>query len=227
MFLAHFRLWFQICWTSDFAQIPLPSQFTLGFFVCTIICKFCVVSPFCVNTYPYRMSYVIHKLQSLSRVGIHLGTHVHPIVEGMCKEALEEIKVLVEGQVSRTPDAKIFAITLNANKTFLAHHLFNENGKGLMEILQGEKLDKVMDKFQPFYSPNIQNLVVTFKHNVGTQGPMDNILFLKSKSPYDYIQDSCFLGQMAGQKLFLFKMLLYGLASKANLVRCMQLGGDL
>jgi len=65
----------------------------------------------------------------------------------MCKEVLEEIKVLVEGQVSRTPDVKIFAITLNANKTFLAHHLFNENGEGFMEIFQGEKLDKVMDKF--------------------------------------------------------------------------------
>jgi hypothetical protein len=114
---------------------------------------------------------------------------------------------------------------LNANKAFLAHHLFNENGE--VFILQGEKLDKVMDKFQPFYSPNIQNLIVAFKHSASTQGPMDNILFLKSKSPYAYIQDSCFLGQMAGQKHFLFKMLFYGLASKVNLVRRMQLGDDL
>jgi hypothetical protein len=28
---------------------------------------------------------------------------------------------------------------MNANKTILAHHLFNEDGEGLMEILQGEK----------------------------------------------------------------------------------------
>ncbi len=53
------------------------------------------------------------------------------------------------------------------------------------EILLGEKLDKVMDKFQPFCSHNIQNFIASFKHNVGTRGPMDNILFLKSKSPYD------------------------------------------
>jgi hypothetical protein len=85
----------EVCWTGDFAQIPVPNQFTLGFFVCIIICKFYVVNPFYVNIYPYRMYYVIHKLQSLSRVVIHLGTHAHPIVEGMCKEALEEIKVLV------------------------------------------------------------------------------------------------------------------------------------
>jgi hypothetical protein len=73
--------------------------------------------------------------------------HEHHVREGMCKESLEEIKLLVEGQVSHTLDDKIFAISLNVSKAFLAHHLFNDNGEGLVEILQGEKLDKVMDKF--------------------------------------------------------------------------------
>jgi hypothetical protein len=42
------------------------------------------------------MYYVIHILQSLSRVAIHLGTHKHLIAKGMCRETLEKIKVLVE-----------------------------------------------------------------------------------------------------------------------------------
>ncbi len=96
-----------------------------------------------------------------------------------------------------------------------------------MEILQGEKLDKVMEKFETLCSPNIQNLITSFKHNANIQGPMDNILILKLKSPYDYIQDSCFLGQMAKQKVFLFKITLYKLASGVDLVRHMQLGGEL
>jgi hypothetical protein len=50
-----------------------------------------------VNTCPYRIYYVIHKLQSLSRATIHFGTHEHLVAEDMCREALEEIKVLVEG----------------------------------------------------------------------------------------------------------------------------------
>jgi hypothetical protein len=95
------------------------------------------------------MYYVIHKLQSLSKAAIFLGMHEHLVAKGMCKEALEEIKV------SCIPNAKIFAIALNASKAFLPHRLFNENGEGPLEILQGEKLDKVMDKFQTFYSPNI------------------------------------------------------------------------
>jgi len=81
------------------------------------------------------MYYVIHKLQSLSRVVIHLGTDEHPIVEGMSKESLEEIKGLVKGQVSCTHDTKIFIITLNASKAFLAHPLFNKNG-GHVEIMR-------------------------------------------------------------------------------------------
>jgi len=105
----------------------------------------------------------------------------------MYKDFLEEMKVLVEGQVFRTLDIKISVIALNASKAFLAHHLFNENGEGPMEIFQGEKLDEVMDKFQPMCFPNIRNFNASFKHNAGTKGPMDNILFLKLKNPYDYI----------------------------------------
>jgi hypothetical protein len=56
---------------------------------------------------------------------------------------------------------------------------------------------------------------------------MDNVLPLKSKNPCDYIQDSCFLRQMVGQKVLLFKMSLYGLICGVDLVRCMQPGGDL
>ncbi len=76
----------------------------------------------------------------------------------MCNEALVKIKVLVEGQVSHTPDAKNFAIALNASKTFLAHIM----AKNLWKFLQSEKFDKVMDKFQPLCFPNIQNLIASF-----------------------------------------------------------------
>jgi hypothetical protein len=146
------------------------------------------------------MYFVIHKLQSLLRIAIHLGTHEHLVAKGMCKKSLEEIKVLVEGQVFHTLDAKKFAITLNENKAFSAHHLFNENGKRPMKILQGEKLDKMTNKFQPMCYLNIQNLIPSFKHNASTKGFVDNIIFLKSKNPYDYIQENCFHGQMVGQK---------------------------
>jgi hypothetical protein len=56
------------------------------------------------------MDYVIHKLWSLSRATIHLGTHEHFVAENMCKESLEEIKVLGKYQVSCTPNPKILQL---------------------------------------------------------------------------------------------------------------------
>jgi hypothetical protein len=47
---------------------------------------------------------------------------------------------------------------------------------------------------------------------------MDIVLLLKLKNPYDYIQDNYFPRQMVGQKMFLFKMSLYGSASGVDLV---------
>jgi hypothetical protein len=93
----HFAIRNKVSWTGDSAQIPLAGQFAQGPPVCTIVCRFYVASPFCVNTCLCQIYHVIHKLQSLSRATIHLGTHEHLVTKGMCREALEEIKVLVEG----------------------------------------------------------------------------------------------------------------------------------
>jgi hypothetical protein len=36
---------------------------------------------------------------------------------------------------------KIFAISLGANKTFLAMHLFDDSGDGIVELLNDEQLE--------------------------------------------------------------------------------------
>jgi len=56
-------------------------------------------------------------------------------------ESLEETKRLIVEEVNRTPDTKMFAISLSANKTFLARHLFNECSDGKVELLKGEWLE--------------------------------------------------------------------------------------
>jgi hypothetical protein len=96
-----------------------------------------------------------------------------------------------------------------------------------MEILQGEKCDKVMDKFQPFCSPNIRNLITSFKHSTGIKGPWIAYFSLNQKVFMTTFQDNSFPRQMVGQKVFLFKMSFYGPTSGVNLVRRMQPSGDL
>jgi hypothetical protein len=82
----------------------------------------------------------------------------------------------------------------------MSKNLLNKDGEGPMELLKGDKLHQVMDKFTTLCSPNVKNLMASFKHLLIARGFIDNILILKSKSPYDYIQDSCFLGQLSRKK---------------------------
>ncbi len=70
--------------------------------------------------------YVVHRFQLISRTMIHLGVHKHHVAIGKCTESMHEIKSLNVKEVDRMLDAKIFSISLGANKTFLTKHLFNE-----------------------------------------------------------------------------------------------------
>jgi len=107
-----------------------------------VVCKFSVACPFYVNRCPHWMYYVIHKLQLLLRVAIHLNTHEHLGIKGMCKDVLEEIKVLVKGQVSRTPKGKISTIVLNANRAFWHIICSMRMGKGLWKFFKGRNLTR-------------------------------------------------------------------------------------
>jgi hypothetical protein len=83
--------------------------------------------------------------------------------------------------VDCTFDVKISLISFNASKTFLANYLFDDSSNGIMELRKGEQLEHIQDKFYEISSPNIHNLVVSFKCHSGG-GCIDSILELKSKS---------------------------------------------
>jgi len=78
-------------------------------------------------------------------------------------------------------------------------------------------LEQIQDKLCEFSSPNVCNVVVSFKHHSGG-GYIDNILELESKSWYDYIQECYFSGQVHGQKVFMFKMSINGVESGISLI---------
>ncbi len=101
--------------------------------------------------------------------------------------AIEQVKVLLQVEVSHTPSTKTSTITMATSKTFLVEHLLNEDGEGLVEFMKNNKLHQVMDKFMTLCSCNIKNLVASFRHHIINKGEIDNILTLKFKNVYDYI----------------------------------------
>jgi hypothetical protein len=108
-------------------------------------------------------------------------------MEGHFKKVLDQVKFLVEEEVSCTLGATTLAIVLVANKTFLSEHLLNKDGKGPVEVLKGNKLHQVMDKFIILSSPNVQNFVASFKHHPGYRRYVFNILDFKANSNYCFI----------------------------------------
>ncbi len=124
------------------------------------------------------------------------------------------------------PHANISSISPSVSKTFLASYLLVDSSDGTMELLKGEQLEHIHDKLCELSSPNVHNLVASLKHH-SRGGYIDNILELKSKSQYDYIQECCFPGQVHGQKVFIFKMSINVVGTKVNLITQIQPIGDL
>jgi hypothetical protein len=95
--------------------------------------------------------------------------------------------------------------------------MFNEKNDGIVKIFKGNQLKQIHEKFIELNSLNVYNLISMFKPCSGG-GYINNILQLKSKSRYNYIQECCFPGQIFGQIFFLFKMLIDWVGSKTSLV---------
>jgi len=111
------------------------------------------------------------------------------------RKVVEQVESLVKEEVFCTPWANQLAITLVVSKFFFFEHLLNKDGKGLVEVLKGKKLQQMMDKFITLFSPNVQNLVASFKHRSWNKGYISSILAFKANNGYDYIQYNYFLRQ--------------------------------
>jgi hypothetical protein len=105
---------------------------------------------------------------------------------------MQEIKVMVEGEVIHTLRAKNSIFCLFVSKALMSQYLFNEDGNNLVEVVKGKQLNNVMDKFIPLKSSNIFNFITSFRHYPTNRGYIDNILLLEFRSHYNYIQYNCF-----------------------------------
>jgi hypothetical protein len=86
---------------------------------------------------------------------MHLGTHDHLVAEVILEKFSIQVKSLVNEEVFRTSEVIVLTIALTTSKTFISEHLLNEDGEGIVEILKGDKLRQMMDKFIMLFSPNI------------------------------------------------------------------------
>jgi hypothetical protein len=169
----------EVFWSGDSSQLSIVGQCFVKSLICTINYKFYVSSPTYLQMCSYKMYYVVHAFPNLSRAAIHLGTCAH-LVANKCRKSFQEMKNMVANEVCCTPIATTSAIVLSTNKTFFSCHLFNEDGQGLVELLNDEKPNRILLKFVLLCSPNICNLILSLKHCLGNSSSINYILKLKA-----------------------------------------------
>ena len=165
------------------------------------------------------MYYILNN-NGLGRACIHVGTHKHLVAKDYCRETSEIVSGILSDAVQKAPMATTSANALAASKEFLSKELFALDREGILEPLYGDSLVAVMEKFRLLSSPNIRN--ATLKPSA-SGGQVDNIIKLKMKSPYAYIQGSIFPWQ-GSDKVYMFKMSEEGPGSGMDLVKRMQPG---
>ena len=129
----------------------------------------------------------------MSRACIHIETHMHHVVKGDCRDAMDQIRDEIRSQVAKTTTAKASAIGIAVGKELLMKGLIDEAGDG--RVLSERELDSIFEKWSALSTSTVDNLIHDAKVSLGGSGYVDSILKLKKGSIYDYIQDSRFPGQ--------------------------------
>ena len=157
-----------------------------------LVCKVCKITLICVNFYPGCIYYVLGK-GDMSRACIHLEMHNHLVSDGICQETLDTISGLIAREVSRTPFAKNFAITMAASKEFLDKYLIHTSPRS-KKMLWGQELEDVLDKFGYLSSPNLRN-TISLCRSGDKRGAYDSIMAMKTYTIMEYIYGNVFPGQ--------------------------------
>jgi hypothetical protein len=129
----------------------------------------------------------------MSRACIHLGMHNHPVSDGICRETLDMISGLIAQEVSKTPTAKNFAITMAASKEFLNKYLIHTD-PGPKKMLRGQELEDVLNKSKHLSSPNLRNTISLYRSG-GKREAYDSIMAIKTYTTIEYVHGNVFPGQ--------------------------------
>ena len=81
----------ELYWSGSSPDVIPPGQSHVLSKKFKIVCKFCKLAPSCIATCQCKMFYVVSKDPLMSRAYIQIGTYMHPVVKGDCKDAMDQI----------------------------------------------------------------------------------------------------------------------------------------
>ena len=191
----------------------------------TIVCTTCNVPPTCVAVCPAKI-YCVTEAPHMTRACVHLGSHDHHVKSGDHRDFIELTESLIGEKVERTPSATRSTIVIETSKEVLGPLLLAREGEERM-TLDLDELLVIFDRCMHLTSPNIRNSISTFKA-MRRFRVMDSITMLRGSSNWNYVQKNMFPEQGKYlDKVFVFKMSEVGPGIGVDLVKRMQVGGDL
>ena len=183
----------ELFWTGSSPDVLIPEPNSEVTVKCKLVCRFCKVTPTCLEFCPCKLFYAMSKDPTMSRACIHMGTHLHPVAKGDCRVVMDQIREEMKLQVAKTPSAKASAIGIAVGKELLMKGLINEDGDG--KLLSESELSSVLEKWSALSYLTVENLIYDAKLCLSGRRYVDSILKLKKEFKYDYIQNNRFLGQ--------------------------------
>ena len=117
-------------WDGSSSEVLIPRPNPSVPSKCTLVCRYCKTLLTCLRLCSCKMFYVFPKNPNMTRVAVHIGTYVHLVADGDCREAMELIRGQIMTQVALIPNAKNSTIGMAGRKELLLKGLLVENGKG-------------------------------------------------------------------------------------------------
>ena len=197
-------------------------------------CFYCSKPPTCISECPCKLVLCLPTViagKRISRGVIHLGYHLHPVAEGVAKQALIEVQAKVKNMVSRDFVGRPRSLQQKlAREIVMESALFADHpedaklsDKDLSEVLA--KLAPTLDKRR--LSRWQKEAQVEAGHPIGDY---DAIFKLKKRLLFDYFQSMVFPGQLefsSFNRCHVFKMSTQGPGNGVELVNKMRPGGEL
>ena len=82
----------ELFWTGSSPDVLIPRPNSEVTVKCKLVCRFCKVTPTCLELCPCKLFYAVSKDSTMSRACIYMGTHLHSVAKGDCKAAMDQIQ---------------------------------------------------------------------------------------------------------------------------------------
>lgn len=130
-------------WKGRLLRVPQVNQVTSG----TLQCLHCKSHPICKTLCSCKMYLCFPKLQSVTRCVIHIGYHMHPVLQGTSRKEIENLKAKVADIVASAPESRPKAMQKKLAEDIVFEAILSSSQQN--EGMSDEELALLFERLRP------------------------------------------------------------------------------